>query len=55
MLLVTAFSDLLSILNFAGCVNLDKGKHEEDFSNYGFDVMVKFREKLPLQRLDPYK
>ena len=49
------FSRLLTILNFAGCVSLDKGKHQDDFTNYGFDVMVKFREKLPLQRLDPFK
>ena len=49
------FSRLLTILNFAGCVTLDKGKHHDDFTNYGFDVMVKFREKLPLQRLDPFK
>merc|ERR1712029_1193056 len=49
------FSVLLEYLGFAGNVLLDKGKHEDDFTNFGFDVMVKFRDKLTLQRLDPFK
>ena len=49
------FSVLLEYLGFAGNVILDKGKHQEDFTNFGFDVMVKFRDKLNLQRLDPFK
>jgi chromosome segregation ATPase len=49
------FSSFFDHMGFAGCVQLNKGKHEDDFGNYGFDVLVKFRDKLPLQRLDPFK
>jgi chromosome segregation ATPase len=49
------FSTFFEHMGFAGCVQLNKGKHEDDFGNYGFDVLVKFRNKLPLQRLDPFK
>ena len=42
-------------MGFAGEVKLNRGQHDDDFNNYGFDVLVKFREKLPLQRLDPFK
>ena len=49
------FGKLLEYLGFAGSVLLDRGKHQDDFTNYGFDVMVKFRDKLSLQRLDPFK
>lgn len=49
------FSIFFEHMGFAGCVELNKGQHEDDFTNYGFDVMVKFRDKLPLQRLDPFK
>ena len=30
---------------------LHKGKFENDFENYGVDIMVKYRDREPLQRL----
>ena len=32
-------------------VVLHKGKFENDFENYGVDIMVKYRDREPLQRL----
>ena len=49
------FSTLFELMGFAGEVVLNTGQHEDDFSNYGFDVNVKFRDKLKLERLDAYK
>ena len=46
------FSTLFEYMGFSGCVKLNKGTHEDDFLNYGFDVLVKFRAALPLTRLD---
>lgn len=46
------FSALFEYMGFSGCVKLNKGTHEDDFQNYGFDVFVKFRSALPLTRLD---
>lgn len=41
-------------MGFAGDVVLDTGTHENDFSNMGIDILVKYRDSLPLQKLDPY-
>ena len=49
------FSNFFSSMGFAGMVELGKGEHLNDFANYGIDVLVKFRENVPLQKLDPFK
>jgi hypothetical protein len=42
-------------MGYAGEVHLDRGKHENDFANYGIEILVKFRENMPLQKLDPFR
>ena len=32
-------------------VLLHRGKFENDFDNYGVDIMVKYRDREPLQKL----
>jgi len=50
------FSAYFEHMNYAGEVRLNKGNNnEDDFTNYGLEVMVKFRDKYDLQRLDPFK
>ena len=49
------FSHFFSSMGFAGMVQLGRGEHLNDFSNYGIDILVKFRENVPLQKLDPFK
>ena len=49
------FSEFFSSMGFAGMVQLGKGEHENDFANYGIDILVKFRDNVPLQKLDPFK
>ena len=49
------FSDFFNNMGFAGMVQLGKGEHINDFANYGIDILVKFRENVPLQKLDPFK
>ena len=49
------FSNFFSSMGFAGMVELGKGEHLNDFSNYGIDILVKFRDNVPLQKLDPFK
>ena len=49
------FSQFFSSMGFAGMVQLGKGEHENDFANYGIDILVKFRDNVPLQKLDPFK
>jgi len=48
------FSRYFEIMGYAGDVVLEKGKHENDFKNYGIDVMVKFRPEEPMRRLTPH-
>ena len=38
-------------MGFAGEVQLHTGEHENDFENYGIDILVKFRDREPLQKL----
>lgn len=49
------FSHFFSSMGFAGMVELGKGEHINDFANYGIDILVKFRDNVPLQKLDPFK
>ncbi len=49
------FSKFFKYMGYAGEVQLSMGSHPDDFANYGFDVLVKFRDRQPLQRLDPFK
>ena len=49
------FSQFFDSMGFAGMVELGSGDHINDFANYGIDVLVKFRENVPLQKLDPFK
>ena len=49
------FSLFFSSMGFAGMVELGKGEHINDFANYGIEILVKFRENVPLQKLDPFK
>jgi len=50
------FSAFFEHMGYAGEVRLNKGgTNEDDFTNYGLEVMVKFRDKYDLQRLDPFK
>lgn len=37
------FSHFFQHMGYAGVVRLDKGQHEDDFTNYGIEIMVKFR------------
>ena len=42
-------------MGYAGHIQLDRGKFENDFANYGIEILVKFRENMPLQKLDPFR
>ena len=45
------FSAHFASMGFAGQVQLHKGDFENDFENYGVDIMVKYRDREPLQKL----
>ena len=47
----TKFSAHFASMGFAGQVQLHKGEFENDFENYGVDIMVKYRDREPLQKL----
>jgi len=47
----TKFSAHFASMGFAGQVLLHRGKFENDFDNYGVDIMVKYRDREPLQKL----
>ena len=47
----TRFSAHFASMGFAGQVQLHKGEFENDFENYGVDIMVKYRDREPLQKL----
>ena len=47
----TRFSAHFSSMGFAGQVLLHTGQFENDFENYGVDIMVKYRDSEPLQKL----
>ena len=47
----TRFSGHFSSMGFAGQVLLHTGQFENDFENYGVDIMVKYRDSEPLQKL----
>ena len=49
------FSYFFSSMGFAGMVELGRGEHVHDFANHGVDILVKFRDNVPLQKLDPFK
>ena len=42
-------------MGYAGHIQLDRGKFENDFAHYGIEILVKFRENMPLQKLDPFR
>ena len=48
------FSAHFASLGFAGQVELHRGKHEYDFENYGVNILVKYRDTEPLQKLTPH-
>lgn len=49
------FSTYFESMGFAGVVELSQGTHENDYHNFGIEIMVKYRSNQPLQRLDPHK
>ncbi len=49
------FQHFFGSMGFAGEVHLHRGNSENDFANYGIDILVKFRENMPLQKLDPFR
>ena len=49
------FSTFFNAMGFAGEVRLGHGQDPNDFHSYGIDIFVKFREKVQLQRLDPFQ
>ena len=49
------FQEFFTTMGYAGEVHLDKGKAENDFANYGIQILVKFRDNMPLQNLDPFR
>ena len=49
------FAHYFSSMGFAGDVLLNTGKSENDFFNFGIDIMVKYRANEPLQRLNPHQ
>ncbi len=48
------FSHYFSSMGFAGDVVLDRGSHDNDFANFGIELLVKYRAREPLQRLTPH-
>jgi hypothetical protein len=38
-------------MGFAGQVELHTGEYENDFDNYGVNILVKYRDTEPLQKL----
>ena len=48
------FSAHFASLGFAGQVELHRGKHDYDFENYGVNILVKYRDTEPLQKLTPH-
>lgn len=49
------FREFFAAMGYAGQVNLSRGNSEDDFANYGVEILVKFRENMPLQKLDPFR
>jgi hypothetical protein len=49
------FQHFFGSMGFAGEVQLHRGNSENDFANYGINILVKFRENMPLQKLDPFR
>ena len=49
------FEEFFTTMGYAGHIQLDRGKFENDFAHYGIEVLVKFRENMPLQKLDPFR
>ena len=45
------FSAHFASMGFAGQVELHRGNHEYDFENYGVNILVKYRDTEPLQKL----
>ena len=38
------FAHYFSSMGFAGDVALSRGQHQNDFANYGIDILVKYRD-----------
>jgi chromosome segregation ATPase len=49
------FRHFFASMGYAGEVQLHQGSSENDFANYGIDILVKFRDNMPLQKLDPFR
>eukprot|EP00088_Acartia_fossae_P007559 TRINITY_DN1355_c0_g1_i1.p1 TRINITY_DN1355_c0_g1~~TRINITY_DN1355_c0_g1_i1.p1 ORF type:complete len:1045 (-),score=359.52 TRINITY_DN1355_c0_g1_i1:421-3555(-) len=49
------FSNLLEKMGFSGMVRLHKGRHENDFDNYGIKIFVKYRDRDGFQELDSHR
>ncbi|TRY78509.1 hypothetical protein TCAL_08127 [Tigriopus californicus] len=49
------FAAYFEAMGFAGAVELSQGTHENDYQNFGIEIMVKYRSNQPLQRLDPHQ
>jgi len=45
------FSAHFATMGFAGQVELHTGEHPNDFENYGVNILVKYRDTEPLQKL----
>ena len=49
------FQTFFASMGYAGEIKLNRGNFENDFANYGVEILVKFRENMPLQKLDPFR
>ena len=49
------FSGFFQTMGFAGEVKLGHGTDANDFFSYGIEVLVKFRQNVELQKLDPFQ
>ena len=53
-LFLLRFSSLLEKMGFSGMVKLHKGRHENDFDNYGIKIFVKYRDRDGFQVIVPF-
>ena len=51
----SGFSEFFETMGFAGEVQLGHADDINDFNNYGIDVLVKFRDNVQMQKLDPFQ
>ena len=53
--IASRFSHYFEIMGFAGDVILSQGDGENDFANFGIEILVKYRSTEPLQKLNPHQ